>query len=418
MSKPRSPRADGGRSTHLLAALLCAGLGTGPFSGCAIADSDVPLATARDSAGVRIVEHPAGAFERASEWRLADQPELDIGVLQGEEPYQLYRVRSAYRLADGGVAVSNMGSGEIRFFDASGGFLRAVGGEGDGPTEFRSPVLVRAGPADSLLVFDSRLNRISVLAPGGDVVRTARITEGLANIDFVGMMGTAHVLVADSRLAIPSTPGAFEKSYLELYQYDVTGRRTASLGTYPFSELGIIGNPDDGFVGPRDFSARTVTATAGDRFWMGYGDAPELGQYDASGTLRRIIRWAESPTPVTQAHRDSIFERRVASARDEGAVRATRRRFQDWPSMEVFPPHGRLEVDRAGRVWIEDYVPDYRFDSQRSGWTILQPDGEAVVARISLPPKLIMLDLGEDWILGVETDDLEVEHVRLYRIER
>jgi len=39
------------------------------------------------------------------------------------------------RLADGGVAVADGGSQEVRFFDADGDFVRSVAGPGGGPGE-------------------------------------------------------------------------------------------------------------------------------------------------------------------------------------------------------------------------------------------------------------------------------------------
>ncbi len=63
-----------------------------------------------------------------------------------------------------------------------------------------------------------------------------------------------------------------------------------------------------------------------------------------------------------------------------------------------------------GRLWVQDY-PGLVDDP---AWTIYDADG-ARVARITLPGTFRPYDMGEDWVLGRETDELEVEHVRLYR---
>jgi hypothetical protein len=42
----------------------------------------------------------------------------------------------------------------------------------------------------------------------------------------------------------------------------------------------------------------------------------------------------------------------------------------------------------------------------------------ALVARTALPLEFTPYDIGEDWILGRELDELDVEHVRLYGIRK
>jgi hypothetical protein len=55
--------------------------------------------------------------------------------------------------------------------------------------------------------------------------------------------------------------------------------------------------------------------------------------------------------------------------------------------------------------------------NQKGRWTIYDPQG-AVQARIALPPRFRPYDIGRDWILGQELDDLDVEHIRLYRLQK
>jgi hypothetical protein len=59
------------------------------------------------------------------------------------------------RLEDGRIAVLNGGTQEIRFYDATGTYLRSVGGEGEGPGEFESPRDLRRTSDGALRVFDN-----------------------------------------------------------------------------------------------------------------------------------------------------------------------------------------------------------------------------------------------------------------------
>lgn len=96
-------------------------------------------------------------------WVLSDSPTTEIGVRDGEEAYQLHRAQGSTRLKDGRIVVANAGSQELRFFDSRGRYLRSVGGDGEGPGEFRFPTRVRPIGGDSLMVWDQRLLRISYL---------------------------------------------------------------------------------------------------------------------------------------------------------------------------------------------------------------------------------------------------------------
>ena len=103
---------------------------------------------------------------------LSDPPLLEIGVVEGEEPYQLYGAVSSARLADGGVVLLNAGTQEIRYFDAEGGFVRTAGGRGEGPGEFLTPVRLYPLANDSIVVFDRASQRLSLVGPDGDFVRS------------------------------------------------------------------------------------------------------------------------------------------------------------------------------------------------------------------------------------------------------
>lgn len=101
-------------------------------------------------------------------WSLSEAPLLEIGVREGEEPYQLHRAQSAVRLDDGRIVVLNGGSQELRFFGPDGRFLFAVGREGEGPGELRYPTWLRKAGADSLLVWDQGMARVSFFNESGE----------------------------------------------------------------------------------------------------------------------------------------------------------------------------------------------------------------------------------------------------------
>ncbi len=108
-------------------------------------------------------------------WQLSAEPLVSIGVVEGEEVYQLYNALSSVRMPDGRLAVLNSGSEEVRIFDAEGRFLGSFGHEGAGPGEFRNPTRIQLLSADTLRVWDQRLERFSFHDADGDFSRVARL---------------------------------------------------------------------------------------------------------------------------------------------------------------------------------------------------------------------------------------------------
>jgi len=92
-------------------------------------------------------------------WTLGAEPTLHIGVIEGDEAYQLHDVRDAVRLPDGRVVVANQGTREVRVYAADGQFLAASGADGDGPGQWRAIANVHPVQGDTLLVVDHRLGR-------------------------------------------------------------------------------------------------------------------------------------------------------------------------------------------------------------------------------------------------------------------
>ena len=114
-------------STIALALFVAACAGGGPGS---------DTYAARDSAGIHIVESVAPVWGEGDAWELGQRPLVDIGGLEGDPVYELYRVTNAVRLTNGRIVIGNSGSNKIRFYDESGTHLLDAGGEGEGPGEF------------------------------------------------------------------------------------------------------------------------------------------------------------------------------------------------------------------------------------------------------------------------------------------
>ena len=122
--------------------------------------------TARDSAGIRIVENTTPLWREGEAWRLSPEPMVDIGDASAGEDYELYLVEGAVRLPNGRIVVANRGSGELRFYDSRGRHIFNAGRRGAGPGEFEAMGRPRLLAEDSLVVPDGLAQWVSVSTTG------------------------------------------------------------------------------------------------------------------------------------------------------------------------------------------------------------------------------------------------------------
>ena len=231
-------------------------------------------------------------------WALSESPLVEIGVLEGEQPYQLHRVRGSVRLEDGRIVVLNAGSQELRYYNAAGRFLGAVGRQGEGPGEFQSPAGLRRSDAGGLQVW------------GGSSMRVSYFDR--------------------------------EGTFLE------------------FSRL--LASGDEMFPGDD---------------WL-------LDQ-----------NWIVSPVPP-------------------GAREPLRRAVEALPPPDSLAAFRLLLVTAQGRIWSPRELPptDVPLD-----WDIYDLDGR-MVARVTTPARFQPHEIGEDYVTGLFLDEMDVNYVRLYRLEK
>jgi hypothetical protein len=62
-------------------------------------------------------------------------------------------------------------------------------------------------------------------------------------------------------------------------------------------------------------------------------------------------------------------------------------------------------------------APYQRPGDADSPWIVIHTDGQALGA-IDIPEGIEVLDIGREFIVGLHRDELEVEYVSLFRIEK
>jgi hypothetical protein len=152
---------------------------------------------------------------------------------------------------------------------------------------------------------------------------------------------------------------------------------------------------------------------SGDRFYAGHNERYEIIRYDATGVPDLFLRLDRPPVPIGPADLARYKTEELASA-DASFRQERARSLEEMPYPATFPAFADLIADAAGNLWVLDY-PRPGNDERR--WAVFAPDGPAL-GTVTTPPALRVLEIGEDYLLGVWQDELDVEYVRLYRLDR
>ena len=423
-------RTGCGIAARVIAGLLVTGLIVACESSPDPADRPDELAYGvRDSAEVTIVESRSPAPDSRLGWQVGSAPEASVGGAADETEYQLYEVAHATRLADGRFVVANGGSNQLLVFDAAGNYLAAWAGQGDGPGEFRSLATVHRLAGDSLIAADSEQGRVSVFDLEGSHGRTTTL-KGAPGGFFkeISTDPTEHRMMGvlpDGTLLTRDVGGYMTQG---LWRWDHTyglaradGTGSMSLGVYPgpetYSESVHVEEERMVYVMPlrHPFGKTTLTSAWGGLVAVGRNETYEIKAFASDGSLARIVRRDHVPGAPTQEQLDAHFRERFANLTEE--ERAPRLEVAaNVPLVEAFPAYSDVKGDALGYLWVAEFKLPHE-DRDFTLWTVFDRTGEAL-GFVETPPGLTIYEIGEDYILGKRTGDLDVESVELWGLTR
>jgi 6-bladed beta-propeller len=365
----------------------------------------------RDSAGVTIVESPASAVARPVLWQVDSLPKLKLGVTEGDPALQFDRISGTGVLTSGELFVVNGGTGEVRFFDRSGRYVRSVGGQGSGPGEYRFPNLLRSPVYDSIRIAD--FSRITLLAPDGSFVRSWNPQVRIR--DAIGMLAPGLVVSRSNTATIaPDSPEGTVTNNVVIELARVDTDRTDTVVTVPGQDLfRSTSNGQLGFTMVPFGVAPSVMAWSG-RLYITTGHDPDVMVFDTAGELRDIYRLDRPASRVTQAAFDEVVESEVARARDDAETIELRRRYRSMTKPDVMPYFQELVLDADGNLWLRPYGPP---DAQVDDWIVLDMQG-AALGTVRTPAGVHIEQIGHDFLLGIVRDEMDVQRIVLYGIRR
>ena len=387
-------------------------LATAPLllKACASADDPFRSAVVRDSAGVRIAENRSEAASR--EWRLQLPAVLRIGRSEGEGgadgPDLFGFIAQVIRLSTGDVAAVDGLAREIRVFDEGGDHRFTVGGRGEGPGEFTTIALIGELPGDTLAAIDNLGARVSLFTSAGAFARSFTLPRlpGASAPNAVGWLDAGWLVV----WTLSRSPSRDKRAQSTIFVYlvDRLGEISGTLGEFAHQRLGGNGLA-------LAFGAGGELGVGADLWWHGHAERFDLRGHDREGSLQAIVRMDRASRPVTE---EEIAE---ARARAEEGLRGMTgpavERIRETEFATAHPVHGQILIEEGGGLWVERHRSDLLQESGPGEWDAFDAEGR-LKGRLTAPGGFRITDVGGDFVLGIHTDSLDVETVRMYRLER
>jgi len=375
--------------------------------------SDTPSAspfTVSDSAGVRLITSSDPAWAPGSEWTFSGEPHLEIGSVDGEEPYLLQGVRGVATLSDGRVAIAMSGDNSIRFYTGEGLYLSRVGGRGDGPGEFSS--LTSLHLAGERLFAGQRSGRpINVFDEvSGDFLEGVTPPAGSGSILRGALDDGSLIFQTGSDLEVPASGAFATTATITRLQ---SGGELDTIGVFPSQTL--VATRPGGAV-DQQFGPRLRVAVGPREIVTAHSDEYAITRRGPSGEVQAVIRRDWDAQPVTAED----VTRRDNERRDRGT---NEQEIDAMVYPEFHPAFERVLLARSGHLWVQQHD---RFrtwfeevmglpDDTPTPWDVYSPEGEWL-GTVEQPSRLRIMEIGEDYAGGIWVDELGVEFVRFYRL--
>lgn len=363
----------------------------------------------RDSSGVRIVATSAPARFPAP-WQIAEAPDWSVGETEGAPEYLLSRVVGAMQLPDGRILVANGGTNEIRAYDSEGRLVETFGREGEGPGEFQYLRAMGRCQDDGITAFDLNWQVTRFSSEGAVLGREVlRTPDGVAPYN-LACDPEGRILLLGWGMDWSASPQlGFHVVRDRLLLTSLQGEDEAELGVWLVSER--IGTPNGSR--PHPAGRATVFDLHDDQVFVGSGEQFEVEVRGLDGTLHALLRGPRLSLEVTdslKARNLEVMLRGVEAAR-QPTVRTSVGEW-DWP--ESIPAYTALQVDSEGVVWARAYSVD---PLTGETWSLLDQE-EGYLGDLQLPPGQDLLEVGNDYLLVLSRDELEVERVERYALNR
>ena len=370
-------------------------------------------------AAVPGVLHGQDVAVDAAAWTVGPEPMAIYGSVEGVADGGFVQVAGVALGPSGMIAVADGQFLSISLFAADGNLVATIGRQGDGPGEFSSIGSLVSDPEGRLFAFDNGHQRMSEWTFEGDFVRDTRLTRQGSDrsVARVGRFGDGRwfageferVVAAQANSVVQDTVGFFELADGVLGEVltRVPGGITTQI------ELGGQSMGRGVLLSPR-----SLGVVWGRCLLAGTSDTPVLRLVDSTGGEVGEVNLMVEVEPGREEHRSDWITAMLAMVGDmagpqermmlETLAEAT-------PMAERVPFAGDLLVDDLGYIWALRYeLPEGGAGTE---WRVFTETGSSA-GTVVLPERFHAVGISADTILGVFTDELGRQDVRVYSLDR
>jgi hypothetical protein len=353
------------------------------------------------------------------EWTVASRPSIVIAD-DGTAPTQFARMAGAVRLASGEIAIADADAAEVRLFAPDGIFEKTLVHRGAGPGEMNSVgwlAQTRSG-----IVVGSRSQVLLLPADGSspDMYYLARYSARPTSSTLIGALGSGSFVATRSRSGFKVLPSQ-DQMLRDTVQIAILPPRLEgeprSIGDFPYqTNLTLVhaGAPGGLKIGKHEFAPQLLIAPGDSILWIGDSESAVLVRIELGYSSTREVLLPIPPREWDEQAIAAVLQRVASSVMSEADRYFALAQLDDRWRPEHPPYFRSLTADVGGGVWVELFKEDAAAAPE---CLVLDRDGNAV-ARVRLPHAGRIAELGANYVLVVERDDLDVERVAVYELER
>jgi hypothetical protein len=146
---------------------------------------------------------------------------------------------------------------------------------------------------------------------------------------------------------------------------------------------------------------------------FGDGSRFEFKVFDATGSLKRVVRSATPTRSVSKADMTAWIAAKSEGRTPEARAATTAALGNVVPPRTV-PAYRRLLTDYKNAVWVQTFEIDER---KPQTWVVFDSSG-ALLGRVIVPGSINVLAVSDDVLVGLRKDADDVEQVVVYDIRR
>ncbi len=334
---------------------------------------------------------------------------MDLVETGDGDMHLFFRVRDVLRTRSGHLVVADLSSQQIRIYDGDGRYLRAFGGSGEGPGEFRSLWAVVETHGGTLLGLDYTVGGAGAeFDIDSGLISTFRWPGEENPVRHPVRSDIVWGLDAEYTMEDVGTLAGLQRHPATIIRLSEDRTTVHAVARIRGGELFFLPEVE---VNPIMGRMTYVVPTGRGEVVVGLADGLEYSILDGqSGAVRLIARIPGISLAVTEEEVDRELRVRLGP-NPRPYIRDLVDRL---PVPTEKPAYQRMLLDAEGNVWAGEFLGlARRYEPQ--DWYVWDSSG-VWLGIVETPARFELMRVGVDEVLGVRRDLNDVEHPQVLRL--